>query len=61
MALRRARFLKNLSERYPAVKATYDNLMIHPEYFVHWEQAYQGKINPTVAAIMMAAEPRRWR
>jgi aldehyde:ferredoxin oxidoreductase len=53
------RFLKSLIDKYPAVKAIYDNLMQHPEYFVHWEAGQMG-IRTTLDAIIIATETRRW-
>jgi aldehyde:ferredoxin oxidoreductase len=55
------RFLKSLAEANPAVQTTYDNLMIHPEFFANGERAYRCKILPTTDAIINATETRRWK
>ncbi|HEY95782.1 MAG TPA: hypothetical protein G4O15_12690 [Dehalococcoidia bacterium] len=54
------RFLKNLSEQYPAVKPIYERVVNHPGYHVHWEVLGGGFNMPSPGSIVHAVEPRTW-
>ena len=54
------RFLKSLSEEYPAVKPIYDRVVNHPGYHVHWEILGGGFNMPSPGSIVHATESRTW-